>query len=297
MKQPKIQESSIIYIVFIAFTDKDLRKCSLRFLRIILLYFFVAQFKSKLFKDPPVVNVNHPLDREIPFRAEKVKVYLRFIQHYVSALSYIRKMYGERVNGEIISFINGLAAAYKDSGYIYSKRVSTTWRPKNYLNPKFLTIHIFDPHLYCIPSLHVIIACYTYLRIRKVCKEYGWNKDVEKQVELLYVEAVKILESILYIRQHSINCISAGLFVGTKMFPDFTQEESLRFIRSLFKEDEKAIKKRREILKYIEDLYLKFLDQAEDVSDYRDLLVNFLLFYEKCQRKEEACVEFSMAHS
>ena len=286
MKHPVIRRSNIAYIVIICFTTRGLFGSSLRFLRTILLCFFISQFRSKITKKPAVVNVNHPLDKTIPFRPETVKTYLSFIHLYVSALSYIRKTYGKKVDGEIGRFIDDLSTAYREALTVYNTRLSTTKRPKGYINRHFILIHLFDPHLYCIPSLHVIIVCYTYLRIREICETFGSDYKISKQVDCLYEEALRIMEAILYIRQHSVNCIAAGLYMGTGLFSVFTKEESLRFIRALFEEDEPLVPNRKEIINYIEALYLSFLEKRGKHNDFKDVLKDFLISYDAKPNQE-----------
>ena len=63
--------------------------------------------------------------------------------------------------------------------YVSGQRVPTL--PVHYhiagaprlLNPYFLLIALFDPHLHCIPSLHVLTICYNYHQTRKIVMKLG----------------------------------------------------------------------------------------------------------------------------
>jgi hypothetical protein len=47
-------------------------------------------------------------------------------------------------------------------------------------------------------------------------------------------EAVRITESILFVKQHSVNCIGASMFYLSLAFPEFGREAMAEFVESLF---------------------------------------------------------------
>ena len=88
---------------------------------------------------------------------------------------------GVRLNKKIIRFIEGL---YIRGSHIYNHALSTTKRPHYLKMFKFVVIHLFDPHLLCVPSLHVAIVVGVWAKVREILSETSFSEE-EKSMLLL----------------------------------------------------------------------------------------------------------------
>lgn len=246
--------------------------------------FFVPQFATKLkLSRIPVVSVDHPLDETIPFDPRYIHTYLNFYPFWIRCIYFLYKEFGKRTLGDIRDFMYLVADSYYEAGRIYRRCQSTTRRPKYLKNAKFILLHAADPHLHCVPSLHVVLVTQSYLSIPALIDKYSGENSAryKPQKDLIYRHAVEITESILYMKQHSVNCVPAALYFMTKRRPDFAEEKVLSFIEDLFTGDE-GVPATAEIIKeFFRSQYHWMMSECipED-GDYKDVLVRFLLSYQ-----------------
>jgi len=252
-------------VLFRTLGNKNSRKAMFAYLGTVLRDFFFLQFAVKFgFKKIPVISVDHQLDRTVPFTPEKVSVYLDFIAFWVRPLGYIGKRCGKEAQQKYSAdFLALVDRCYREAAEVYRFRMTTTDRPK-YIKGKFLAIHLFDPHFMCVPSLHVIIVVLAYTFYRKAFAELGLDAAEREILDReLFVGAVATTETVLYIKQHSVNCIPAALYAMTHICPEeVTPTEVMRFIDSLFANaadvsPENAAKIRTHIADLYEELFLE----------------------------------------
>jgi len=212
-----------------------------RFLRTVVRDFFWLQFSVKFgFKKIPIIHIDHPLDTLIPFDHSKVYTYLDFTDFWIRPMTLLFKRAGiKKALPYCTQFIYLIETAYREAAYIYRFRMTTTLRPlykKGRDSKAFRMIRRFDPHLLCIPSLHVAIAVLTRTYYVQAFKELGFSEEECKVYgEELRERARKIIESILYIKQHSVNCIPAALYMMFSLLQGrFTISEGVEIINSLF---------------------------------------------------------------
>ena len=101
-----------------------------------------------------------------------------------------------------------------------------------------------------------------------------WNSE-------LYTHGIEIAESVLYMKQHSVNCISAAIYMVTKTAPELlTEEMSIDFIDSMFKDSiyvEKTDSK--EITSYIKKMYKNLMEESRNSDDWTSPLKEWLKNY------------------
>lgn len=250
--------------------------------------FFIPQFTTKFgLSKRKVVSVDHPLDETIPFDPEYVHIYLEFYPFWIKCAYFFYKEFGKRALLEMRDFIHDVADLYYEAGKIYRQCQSTTVRPKYLKHPKFRLLHTVDPHLHCVPSLHVLIVVLNYRTVNRLTKKFG-NGNGESygvQRELAYRKAVEITESILFMKQHSINCIPAALFFMSRLRPDFTADEALSFVNDLFAGNRHAPETVEEIKEFIRSKYKEMMNtEAPGNGNYMDVIVNFLLSFPVWER-------------
>lgn len=212
-----------------------------------------------------IVSVDHPLDKKIPFVPENVKIYLDFVNFFCRIMRMFVKKTGIKkgmlLNIRIIDFIKSL---YSNASKVYLYALSTTKRPFYLKKPKFFIIHFFDPHLLCVPSLHVAIVIGVWAKVRELLKESNFNeKDGEEILNEIYYGSIAITESVLYVKQHSINCVAGALYMLTAAYGNdfFSEEDCKKTIANFFKNaDDIEEKSKNEILGYIEAMYNNLCD-------------------------------------
>jgi len=276
-----ILHGNIPYIVFVALFDWSVLKKSFSFIFTVLRRFFIDQFVYKM--NPgrvPLRNIEHPLDAAIPVRYETVGVYLSFIHIWISALSYLRHRLGPDFNDSIVEFLDGLSRCYTDAATVYARCLSTTRRPERAPNSRLAFVYAVDPHLFCVPSIHVLVVCYTYGKIAAILRNKGLEEEYLHEIAALRTKAIAITESILYVRQHSLNCIPTALSMLPTFLPSYTPEESKAFLAELFAHDEALAEEQRgAVLAYMMDLYERMVFHATSADTPYSHMVDFLMEY------------------
>jgi len=107
------------------------------------------------------------------------------------------------------------------------------------------------------------------------------KNDFETEKKYLYNQAVEITESILLIKQHSVNCISASIFYLITQVDYFTYEVAESFIVDLFKYEQHEIENLDEIKDYIKQMYSSFLEEYSSLDHLtvNDVILNHLKKY------------------
>lgn len=203
--------------------------------------FFYPQFENALLRRRPVVNVDHPLDATIAFDHRYIKKYLEFVKLWMSSFYKIWKLYGDVALPGLVAYLGAIRGLYADAGAVYGVVHTTTTRPSKNYNLRFAVIHAVDPHLDCVPSLHVILVVSNWLLASELVGRLGSDRargfsksEVELWLDRLREEALAITESVLFVKQHSVNCVGASLYYLKRRFPAFGDREAEAFVRELF---------------------------------------------------------------
>jgi len=183
------------------------------------------------------VSVDHKLDKKVPFTPEKVHIYLDFVNFWIRPMTFLMCRIGQKkALPYCAKYLLHIKDAYHEASKVYSYCMSTTNRPDYNEMKGFRTIHRTDPHLLCVPSLHVAICILTYSYYKKIFKEVDLTEEEQKYYNReLYLSAITITETVLFVKQHSVNCIPAALYMMSHLIPDyFTLKDGVDFIDSLF---------------------------------------------------------------
>jgi len=263
--------------------------------------FFFKQFLFSFLPGKiPVAKVDHPLDEKIPFFPSWVTIYIDFVQFWIRMLSFYIRRYGRKAYIPIRDFIYSVGDLYAYAAQTYTKHLSTTKRPFYIARPRFFLIHMADPHLFCIPSLHVMVAIHTFKMFSVIAKQLGAEDKLKEQAEEMKQGALAISQAILYVKQHSVNCIPAALYAMTCYSPDlFPQKEAEDFTNQLFSPPPDKSKMppkchvhpaasppskiteedKDQIKKHILSLYYRFLEEKKTAKDWTEPLIRFLKTY------------------
>jgi hypothetical protein len=224
--------------VALALTRPTLTVAALRLVIEALRSFFLPQFENVLFRRRPVVNVDHPLDACVPFDPGYSKKYLEFVKLWIGSFYSIWRLYGRQSIPGLASYVDSIGALYAEAGRVYRKAHTTTTRPSANYNLRFALIHATDPHLNCIPSLHVLVVTGNWMLAESLVGSMpplpGF--DAQAWIDSLRGEALAITESVLFMKQHSVNCVGASLYCLRRFFPRFEGERADAFVRDLFAE-------------------------------------------------------------
>lgn len=246
--------------------------------------FFLLQFSVKYkFRKIPVVSVDNALDKKIPFTPERVSVYLDFIHSLARPLAFCISTFKGKDRIRIVSSVlDHLRNCYETAYHIYSYSMSTTDRPKYNKDRHFRLIHALDPHLMCVPSLHVSIMIMAWIYYREVFKmPYFTEEETKYYTDQIFDSAKTITETVLYVKQHSVNCIPAAIYMMTIMLKDrFSIEDAVYFIDSLFLEcTDISDEVKQEVHTYIHTMFERLVLENTSGEDWTAPIKNWLSNY------------------
>jgi len=233
-----VYDVSTAYTIVKSISVSFLRPAAIRCIGSIIYNFFLRQYRAALLPGSvPVSKVDHPLDLKIPFIPSWVTIYLDFVTYWIRMLGFLFHTYRHRAYNEIREFIISIGRLYAFAAETYQKNFSTTDRPFYIARPRFFVIHLFDPHLMCVPSLHVMVVIWTYIRFESILRSFNDTGRYAAQIEEMKQGALAITHAILFVKQHSINCIAAALYAMTCFAGEqFPPEKAETFINLLFRE-------------------------------------------------------------
>jgi len=287
-----------LYAFFKSFYDPNLRPAYLKSVPSIFFNFFLRQYHAAFLPGRiPVSQVDHKLDEKIPFVPSWVTIYIDFVQFWIRMLTFYIRRFKRKSLIPIRDFIYSMGDLYAFAAQVYKRNMSTTKRPFYIARPRFAVIHALDPHLMCIPSLHVMVVIHTYLQFTEIAKKLGAEDNFKEQAIEMKQGALAISQAILFVKQHSVNCLPAALYGMTCFTPQlFTPEEAENFINLLFSETPKADEETRknrvhpgaapntkiskddqdEIKKHILTLYYRFLEEGKTAKEWYNPILKFL---------------------
>jgi hypothetical protein len=237
----------------------------------------------------PVTNVDHPYDKTIPFRPQWVMTYHDFSAFWVRTAVYLSRTVSPDAAGDFIGTMGNLYAA---AALVYSRHMSTTTRPRFFGNIGCIAIQLFDPHLLCVPSLHVMVCIHTWTKARYLFETHNTAQQEKSYIEKLFNRAVLITESVLYMKQHSVNCIPAAMYAMSCFQPElFTRKDAAAFSAALFGDERNAEippADRENIRSFIETSYAAFMREWEKLlaTGNTDWTIPLIMFLEKIQKNE-----------
>ncbi|EPF26900.1 hypothetical protein HMPREF1221_00480 [Treponema socranskii subsp. paredis ATCC 35535] len=248
-------------------------KVLFRFLRTVVRDFFWLQFSVKWrFKTIPVLDVSHPLDELIPFTPDKVKIYLNFTNFWIRPMTFLFRRLGvKKALPYCIEYLSLIETAYANAAKVYRFCMTTTQRPDYKTDAAFKMIHTFDPHLLCVPSLHVAIVILSSVYYADVFKNDDFTAEERKTYTAELREgARRIIESVLYVKQHSVNCIPAAMYMMLYVLKNrFTISAGIDIINSLFEDDETlSDPDKKKISAHIHFMFERLLLEGANENDW-----------------------------
>ena len=269
---------------FFVLTHRKTAKAFFSYMKTVLIDFFFNQFSRKFhFKDTPILRVDNELDNEVPFTPAKIEDYLQFVALWIRPLSMLaEKLDSSKAQDLIVDYLKKIEQFYAEAGDLYRFCMTTTARPKYYKNASFIMIHAGDPHFLCVPSLHIAVVtlCYSYYRTILKMPEFS-EAERELWTREIYEDAINIAETVLYVKQHSVNCIPAALYMMTFIMKDyFAPEDGVKFINDLFVTSENVTQEgRKKMIDYMQFIYERFLLEGLHDDNWKDPVKKWLSEY------------------
>ncbi len=248
--------------------------------------FFIPQYLEKIhIMRVRVKHVDHPLDGRVPFDPGLLPVYMRFINFWVDTIAMLETKFGVW-KGSLLGarLLRRLRLAYSSAYKVYSYCMTTTDRPASD-DKGIKALRRADPHFFCVPSLHIAICVLNYFFYKKLFSDpdIDFTKD-EKAAWLseLREEGFAIGRSVLFLKQHSVNCLPAALYMMCRITPDlFTPDDARTCISGLLPPAENiAPEDKAEITAYISSLFDLLINDAEGEKDWTLPLKNWLDSYQ-----------------
>lgn len=260
-------------------------KVLLKYLKTVLFDFFLLQYTVKLrLRKIPIVSVDNPLDDKIPYRTDKSDTYLDFIHFWIRPLTFIIKRFGvKRALSHCAKFLAAIEQAYAEAAKVYKFRMSTTVRPSHNNDKNMKIIHRVDPHYLCVPSLHIAVVTLTYTFFDDVFKKEGLSEQERKiYSKELYDGAIEIAETVLYVKQHSVNCIPAALYMMSHLQKEnFSIKDAVEFINNLFAESTDVLEcDKKNIWEHIHYMFERLLLEGCNEDDWTVPVKRWLLLQE-----------------
>lgn len=247
-------------------------------------HFFLPQFASRLRPHlRPVASLSHPLDRDIPFRPREVVAYLGYMTFWFKTLRWLYDRIGKAALPDILRSMDEVLRLYREAGAIY-RRCSSTTSTRAALpgHPYFTLIYLVDPHLACIPSLHILLICHNEIGAAHILRRHGLSTGENREfLEAVREEAKRITEAVLLVKQHSVVDVAPTLFLLTALFPDFRRGEVRAFVGRLFHDWPRTEAYKQSLRALILTTYDEFLAdyEARGRTGHREQIVEFLKRY------------------
>ncbi|MDR0455617.1 MAG: hypothetical protein LBH20_02905 [Treponema sp.] len=295
-----VYDETPVYAFVKTLSVSPLRPAAIRCITSIFYNFFLRQYRAAWLPGRvPVSRVDHPLDLKIPFVPAWITIYLDFIAFWVRMLSFLLRTYRHKAFDAVRDFLTSIGELYRFAAETYQRNFSTTNRPFYIARPRFFLIHLVDPHLMCIPSLHVMVVIWTYTRFAAILRSLHETEHSSALVGEMKQGALAITQAILFVKQHSVNCIAAALYAMTRFDEkQFPPQEAEAFTALLFGDPPPSpadglpqnyrtrpwaaprtklpAADTAEIKTHIVNLYRRFLAEGKTAQNWTEPLVHFL---------------------
>jgi hypothetical protein len=133
-----------------------------------------------------------------------------------------------------------------------------------------------------------MVCIHTWIKAHRIFEEHSAAEEEKAYIRKLFDHAVLITESILYLKQHSVNCIPAAMYAIHCLEPElFGEEEAALFTGALFQDDERNAEippgTREEIRGHITGLWRTFIKERENPPAGGDWTAPLVAFLKNCR--------------
>jgi hypothetical protein len=202
---------------------------------------------------------------------------------WMKSLHFLFDLLGKSALADIRESFDQVCLLYRETGSIYRRCQSTTTiRAAMPLDPFFVAVYLLDPHLHCIPSLHILVSCYNQHQLAEVLRRHGrLDAGCLPAVREAEAHAVRVTEAILLVRQHSLVDIAPSLYLLTGLCPGFGPKAVGEYVGKLFHDWHLPEQAKRSMRSCILEGYREM--ERDRVGGkkggYREVLLRFLARY------------------
>ena len=255
----------------------------LPYLWVVIWKFFLLMYFEKIhIRRIKVTSVDHELDNTVPFREDCFGIYIDFINYWIRPLSMLLKKFGHLKGIKLCQeWIKTITYTYNEAYKVYSKNLTTTRRPKPETKA-VKNLQKADPHYCCVPSLHIAIIVLTISFYRMVLEREDFTEEEKTNFNAeIYSHGIEIAESVLYMKQHSVNCIPAAIYMMIKITPEIMNVEiAEEIIGDLFKNATDITEENKEKIKaHIQKFYHELLSESELYGHWSIPVLNWIKNY------------------
>lgn len=255
----------------------------LPYLWVVIWKFFLLMYFEKIhIRRIKVTSVDHELDNTVPFREDCFGIYIDFINYWIRPLSMMLKKFGHFKGIKLCQeWIKTITYTYNEAYKVYSKNLTTTRRPKPETKA-VKNLQKADPHYCCVPSLHIAIIVLTISFYRMLLEREDFTEEEKTNFNgEIYSHGIEIAESVLYMKQHSVNCIPAAIYMMTKITPEIMNVEiAEEIIGDLFKNATDITEENKKRIKaHIQKFYHEMLSESELYGHWSIPVLNWIKNY------------------
>lgn len=196
----------------------------------IFLNYFYEEFKVVT----AVRYIDTDLESRIGPQKGHVRTYLSFVPFLVGSLGFLRWRFGNKVSADVCLFMKDIENLFSDAGFVF-ENAPTKLKYRQSPGVALKILHFLDRPRNCFPSLHVIIASYSYLKTKELVSKYSLNQPENVFADIFLADwSVRIIESCIQTKQHSLRDVAGGLAVVSLRCPQFSKEDIHEMIELLF---------------------------------------------------------------
>ena len=147
-------------------------------------------------------------------------------------------------------------------------------------------MRIMDPHYLCVPSLHIAVVTLTISFYRQLFDQDLFSENEKKRwMQEIETHGIEIADSVLYLKQHSVNCIPAALYMMSRITPELVSPtEAVQFLDKLLQREPIIdAETHKKIIEHIQFIYERFLLEGTTEDDWRTPILRWLESYEPYQ--------------
>lgn len=192
--------------------------------------YFYEEFKTA----HGVRYIDTDLDSKLVPQSGRLGTYLSFVPFLIGSLGFLKWKFGSKIHGEVCLFVRDVKNLFSDAGFVF-ENAPTRLKYRQSPNLGLKLLHLLDRPRNCFPSLHVILASYSYLKTKELLDRYSLNRTENLFADrFLSNWSLKIIESCLQTKQHGIRDIAGGLVVVSSRCPQFSQGDIRQLIDVMF---------------------------------------------------------------
>src|SRR3989344_7948149 len=223
--------------------------------------------------------VDAELESRIIAQSRALNSYLSFIPFLIGSLGFLKWQFGNEIRSDICLFMRDIKDLFSDAGFVFENAPTRIqFRQSPGVGLKLL--HFFDRPRNCFPSLHVILAAYSYLKTKELVSKYSADESAHAKADIFLRQwSLSIIESCLLTKQHGLRDIAGGLATISAKCPEFGQEDIKEIISLLFSEDSSSFSGDTVYLvkEEIKSVYAELINSINiQKGDYRSALVNYI---------------------